>query len=310
MPSQAVYSKYSQDELDALYDTRRMVPDVDTYVARFEEKGQIVRAQHATALDLPYGPHPDERLDVFAPSASAGARPAHVFFHGGYWRSSNKERYSFVAGGFLDAGIITIVPEYALIPKVDMDELVQQCRRCIGYIAANASQLGVDPDRIFVSGHSAGGHIVGMLLADDGWHARQRLPRSVIKGGTGQSGLYELESIRHTYLNATLALDGGMVQRNSPADLAPTGAPLLIAVGDQEGPEFLRHSTLMDDRWRSLGVRTHLMVQSAANHYDMVDQLGDPAGHLTQEMIKQMTGKYELSCRDAEDPIRDPEQAC
>ncbi|MGZ4481720.1 MAG: alpha/beta hydrolase, partial [Gaiellales bacterium] len=233
-------------------------------------------------LDLAYGADPRERLDLFRPDG-AGRAPVNLFFHGGYWRSGDKERYSYVAEGFLPAGVAVGVVEYALAPEVDMDELVRQCRAAVTWVAEHADQLGIDRDRIFVSGHSAGGHIVGMLMAE-GWDGA-----AAVKGGCGLSGLYELEPIRLTYLNSTLALDPGTAERNSPALLPPaTAAPLILAVGGEEGAEFLRQTAAMEERWTAHGAPVSSMVVAGGNHYTIVQSLGDPRDELTLSVHRQM----------------------
>jgi arylformamidase len=281
----AVYGGYDQAELDALYNVRAMVPDYEEYTARFERRSDEVARRHPEHLDLRYGDHPRERLDLFLPAGVANP-PVNVFFHGGYWRSTEKERYRYLAEGFLPAGAGVAVVEYALIPRVDMDELIRQCRTALAWLWA--AGLPVDRDRISVSGHSAGGHIVGMLLAG-GWAEEAGLPRDVIKAGCGLSGLYDLDPIRHTYLNETLGLDAESAKRNSPALLQPrSDAPLLLAVGGEERSEFLRQNALMDEAWREQGVQTRAMVLDGFHHYTIVESLGDPRAPLTRAVHRQM----------------------
>ncbi len=277
-----VFRGYDQEQLDRLYDVRRRVPSWESYTDRFERRSAETRRRLPARLDLAYGAHPRERLDLFRPDG-AGRVPVNLFFHGGYWRSGDKERYSYVAEGFLPAGLAVGVVEYALAPEVDMDELVRQCRAAVTWVAEHADQLGIDRDRIFVSGHSAGGHIVGMLMAE-GWDGA-----AAVKGGCGLSGLYELEPIRLTFLNSTLALDPDTAERNSPALLPPaTAAPLILAVGGEEGAEFLRQTAVMEERWTAHGAPVSSMVVAGGNHYTIVQSLGDPRDELTLSVHRQM----------------------
>ena len=115
--------------------------------------------------------------------------------HGGYWRSLDKQHFSFVARGLQPAGVLVAVINYALIPTVDMDELVRQVRASVAWLHRNVAALGGDPDNITVSGHSAGGHLTAMLLSTD-WPAFAGLPADLVKAGCGISGLYDLEPIR------------------------------------------------------------------------------------------------------------------
>lgn len=278
----SVFRGYDREQLDALYDTRRMVPHWQTFTDRFEARSAELRARMPVGLDLAYGDHPRERLDLFLPDGVARP-PLHMFFHGGYWRSGEKERYSYVAEGLLPAGAAAAIVEYALVPGVDMDELVRQCRAAVSWVASRAGELGIDRERIFVSGHSAGGHIVGMLMAG-GWEGA-----GIVRGGLALSGLYELEPIRLSYLNETLALDSQAAARNSPALLAPQGAdPLLLAVGGDEGAEFLRQQQTMERAWQGAGVPVSASLLAGHNHYTIVELLGDPAGDLARAVHRQM----------------------
>src|SRR5690606_5476571 len=119
------YGSYTQKELDYQYNPRLSVSDFPQIAADWAERSQSVRKQVRCSLDVPYGTHPQETLDIF-PADKRGA-PVHVFFHGGYWRSGDKSDYSFVAPALLQAGFNVVIPNYALCPGVTMDELLQQC---------------------------------------------------------------------------------------------------------------------------------------------------------------------------------------
>lgn len=283
----AVYLGYGQAELDALLDVRRRVTDWENYTERFGQRSVRARGQHRAVLDVAYGSHPRERLDVFLPPSSDALVPAQIFFHGGYWRSSDKERYSYLADAFVPAGAACVVVEYALVPTVDMDELIRQCRAALAYVHDQAAEHGIDSTRLYVSGHSAGGQIVGMLMAS-GWQPQFGLPADVVKGGCGISGLYDMAAIRHSYLNETLRMDDAAAQRLSPSLLAPaSAAPLILAVGALEGDEFLRQNALMDDAWEDRVPVTPLVLNDG-NHYTAVEDLGDPTSELGHAVLVQM----------------------
>jgi arylformamidase len=282
-----VFRDYDQERLDALLDVRRRVPDFATFTDRFERRSAAVRARRDCHLDVRYGAQPRERLDLFLPHATGRPVPANVFFHGGYWRSSEKERYSFLADGFLPAGAAYVAVEYTLIPDVDIDELIRQCRAALAWLHRNAGAFGIDRQRLFISGHSAGGQIVGMLAAA-GWQDAFAAPVDIVKGVCAISGLYDLEPIRCSYLNATLGLDEATAARNSPALLAPaTPAPFITAVGGDEGEEFLRQNTLVGDAWGDTVAVTSLVL-AAHNHYTAVEALSEPTSTLGRAVLTQM----------------------
>ncbi len=281
-----VYGHYTQAELDELLNTRELVPDFETFTDRFTARSEASRSNVSAQLDVAYGEHPRERLDVFLP-ARVLAPAVNMFFHGGYWRASDKERYSFLAESFLAFGAACITVEYALVPTVSLDDLVAQCRRAVAFVSRHGRELGIDPGRIYVSGHSAGGQIVGMLMAA-GWHNDYRIPSDTIRGGCGISGLYDMEPIRLSYLNSTLQLDPESVRRNSVSRLDPASdAPLILAVGALEGEEFLRQNDLMTTAW-SDRVPVTPMVLDGQHHYSAVEGLGEADSALATAVRRQM----------------------
>ena len=282
----AVYNGYSQEQLDGLLNARAMVPDNEAYTDRFARRSSEIRRRSNGTFDISYGHGTRERIDVFLPNGIT--RPAvNLFFHGGYWRASDKERYSFVAAAFASFGAACVIVEYELVPAVTLDELVAQCRAAVAYVYNNAGELNVDPDRIYVSGHSAGGQIVGMLLAD-GWQHQHGLPTDVIKGGSGISGLYDMEAIRLSYLNETLRLDAEAAARNSAYRQQPASeAPLLLAVGGDEREEFLRQNALMHRAWKDKAA-VRAIVLDGLHHYSAVESLGDPRSELGLVIRQQM----------------------
>jgi arylformamidase len=285
-PDTRVFRDYDQGALDREYDNRRKVADSAAYLARYPRESAATRRDLPCRLDLAYGPSPAETLDVFL-APGPGPAPIQVFIHGGYWRALDKADFSFVARAFRPAGAAAVVVNYALVPAVDMDELVRQCRAAIAWVYRHAASFGGDPERLFVSGHSAGGHLVAMLFTTD-WTAFG-LPPTVIRAGCGFSGLYDLEPIRLCFLNETLQLTPASTRRNSPVSLAPTTrAPLLLAVGGLEGPEYHRQTEALAAAWRPRGVPCEVMDLPGIHHFSIVSQLEDPASALSQAILQQM----------------------
>src|SRR5207248_3909418 len=243
----SVFLHYDRAALDAEYNNRAKVKDAMDWIARYGAESARARAELPIRFDVPYGAHHAERLDVF-PAAGAAPAPIHVFVHGGYWHRLDKADFSFVVRGLRPAGAVTVVANYGLVPSVDLDTLVAQCRSAVVWVHGHAGELGGDPRRIFVSGHSAGGHLVAMLLATD-W-AALGAPADVVKGGCAISGLYDLEPIRLCYLNDVLALTPEVARRNSPVTLpAPRPGSLVLALGGDEGPEYHRQTDDLAKAW-------------------------------------------------------------
>jgi arylformamidase len=281
-----VFRDYDRPALDAQYNNRLKVANALDWLARAGAESARARAELPVRFDLPYGAHHAERLDVF-PAARPGPAPVHVFVHGGYWHRMDKADFSFVARGLRPAGAVTVVVDYGLVPTIDLDELVRQCRAAIAWVHAHAREWGGDPDRISVSGHSAGGHLVSMLLATD-W-PKFGAPADVLKAGCAISGLYDLEPIRLCYLNDVLALTPEVARRNSPVLLAPSRpTPLILAVGGSEGPEYHRQTDDLAAAWRARGMPIEVMDLAGHDHFSIVAQLESPFSPLARAIQGQM----------------------
>ncbi|MDP6830333.1 MAG: alpha/beta hydrolase [Alphaproteobacteria bacterium] len=291
--SAKIFGDYDQAGLDAQYDNRAKVPGSVEMLGQFAADSTALRREMASRLNLSFGPGADEVLDVFLPDGGDGAPlPIQVFIHGGYWKMLSKDEFSYVAKAFTPRGCATAVINYGLIPNIDMDELVRQCRAALAWIYRNAASFGGDPERIFISGHSAGGHLVAMMMATD-WPAfdalSPELPLDLIKGGCGISGLYDLEPIRLCFLNDDLQLRPDEAGRNSPVHLMPRGtAPLIVTLGGDEGAEYLRQSEDLALAWRDSNVDVKTAVLPGQDHFSIVAQLNDPQAELSRMILRQM----------------------
>ena len=284
--AKTVFREYDQQALDAEYNTREMVRDSADWLSRYAVASAETRAALDCRLDLAYGAHPGEHLDVFP--ARHGPAPIHVFVHGGYWHRLDKSDSSFVAKGLQPSGVAVVVINYALIPTVDMDELVRQCRASIAWVHRHAASFGGDPNRIFVSGHSAGGHLAAMLMSTD-WNAFAGIPADVIKAGCGISGLYDLEPIRLSYLNEVLELTPESAKRQSPVHCPPArSGPLLLVVGVLEGPEYHRQCEELAAVWRTRRLPCQTLDMPGLHHFSILSELEDPTTVLSRLLLRQM----------------------
>lgn len=255
--------------LDDAYRNSKFVPDVDRIAARWTADSAAVRARLPGGRDVAYGPTARETLDLFL--GPAAAAPVLVFVHGGYWQSQVKETFSFVADGPVQAGFQVAVLEYTLAPEAGMDRIVDEVRRGVAWVAAHARSFGGDPDRILVSGHSAGGHLTALCLDLPG-----------VAGGLAISGLFDLEPIALCGLNDALRLDPGAVERFSPMrHPGPADIPLAIGVGSAERLELQRQSADFAALRQAAGLPTRVVGLPGHDHFSILDEFAD-TGILTR----------------------------
>ncbi len=272
----------SQAQLDAQYDNRARVPEALDHIARWTDMSAATRAHRPAHLDVAFGPDPAETLDVF-PAAAPGA-PLHLFFHGGYWKMLGKNDFAFLADGFVPSGVCLAVVNYGLCPAVTMTELVRQCRAATEFCHHHAGDWGADGSRLTVSGHSAGGNLVTLMLATHWPSWAPGLATDLVKGGIALSGLYDLEPIRLSYLNRELGLDLDEAAALSPIHQIPAAAgPLVLAVGADESPEFQRQQADFARAWRAGGLEAQVVDMAGRNHFTILDAFADGASplHLT-----------------------------
>ncbi|NQU61510.1 MAG: alpha/beta hydrolase [Rhodospirillales bacterium] len=292
MTDAIIFRDYSQSQLDSQYNNRAHVPDhVEIYEVRKAE-GDAALGQFQTHLDVPYGLSGEETLDIFFPenpTQMPGGAPINIFFHGGYWFSRHKDDFRWLANGLAARGGILVIVNYALIPDVDLDELVQQCRASVAWVFDNAETFGGDKNRIFVSGHSAGGHLTAMMMATD-WPALSNgLPADLIKGGTAISGIYDLEPIRLGFMQETLGFTAEQVAAYSPVGLTPkTKAPMIVVVGGSETDEFIRQSKDFAEAWGKSLSDLQEQVPPGLNHFTVLDEFAAPETELMKAVAKQM----------------------
>jgi len=269
----AIYRHYDQQALDAAYNNRAAVPGHPNILARWQRDSRSARETTSCKLDLPYGPTARQKLDVFLPPGRAprAGWPALVFFHGGYWQSLHKDFFSFLAPPFLAEGIALVTPTYELCPDVSMTALADQVRRALAWVQDYGASLTLDPARIVVAGHSAGGHIAA-LLAHTPWPD----PPPLI-GALALSGLYDLEPIRLSYLNAALKLTAEEAAALSPIrHIRPYAPPLVLAMGGAELPGF--HDQQLDyaDALAQAGAPARAaLITANDDHFTIVDRLVD-----------------------------------
>jgi len=276
MSAAPLYRDFSSaEQIDWEYKPSLRIADAEQCMRRYGEHSAEARTRLAGRYDIAYGPTRDEKLDIF-PAARANA-PVFVFIHGGYWRAFSAREHSFVALGPSALGITTVLVDYSLCPKVTIDEITRQCRAAIAWTIRHIGAYGGDPGRVAVGGHSAGGHLSAMCL-ETRWDEDWGLARDPLAAALLVSGIYDIEPLRHSFLQPTIQLDDGVVSRNSPLfGVRPCATPALVTWGADESAEFERQSISFHGAWQAAGNRCELLAQPGAHHFSAIQGFADPA---------------------------------
>jgi arylformamidase len=277
-----------QAALDAAYDQAVWAANRDQVLRRNVVNSDAARARLGAPERHAYGPTAHEALDVYRP-ARAGA-PINVYVHGGQWRQRHARDYAYLAEPFVRAGALVVVPDFAGVEVVggDLTVVADQVRRAVAWVYANAARLGGDPDRLHVSGHSSGGHLAGVLLTTD-WAKDFGLPADLVKGGLCCSGMYDLKPVRLSARSRFVTLTDESEHALSPQrHLERLRAPVIVAWGTQESPEFQRQGRDFAAALEAAGMPMHRLVADGYNHFEIIETLANPYGLLGHALLGQM----------------------
>ena len=251
-------------------------------------QSDAARARLGAPRRFAYGPTPVEGLDLYA-TARANA-PINVFIHGGAWRAGLARNYAFAAELFVRAGAHFVVPDFAAVQDVggSLMPMADQVRRAVAWVYRNARSFGGDPDRLYVSGHSSGAHLAGVVLTTD-WPRDFDLPADIVKGGLCSSGMYDLKAVRLSARSNYVKFTDEMEQAlSSQRHLDRLNAPVIVSHGTLESPEFQRQARDFAAAVRAAGKPVKLLVGEDYNHFEIIETLGTPYGLLGRAVLEQM----------------------
>ncbi|MBN9031665.1 MAG: alpha/beta hydrolase [Rhizobiales bacterium 63-7] len=265
---------------DNAYANGAHIPGGNRWPAAWVGPAETFRMEMAGAgrarLDLPYGEGTRNRFDLFLPEGKP--KGLVVFVHGGYWHLLDKSFWSHLAKGSVDSGFAVALPSYTLCPENRIAGITRE----IG--AAITAAAGMVEGPLFLTGHSAGGHLVSRMNCADA--PLEEGIRRRIRHTVSISGLHDLRPIMKTEMNEVLHLDAAEAESESPALLQPmAGARITCWVGAGERAEFLRQSALLANIWTGLGAETAAYAEPDRHHFNVIDGLTDADHPLTRTLI-------------------------
>ncbi|HVO94486.1 MAG TPA: alpha/beta hydrolase [Terriglobales bacterium] len=283
-----VWLDMDQKELDDAYDQSVYAPNQKLLAQRRAAASKAALARLGEPLRVAYGPSDIEKLDIYK-TFRANA-PVNVYIHGGAWRNGRARDFAFPAEVFVNAGAHFVVVDFVQIGDTggDLMPMINQVRRAVAWVYGNAASFGGDPDRIYITGHSSGAHLSGCVLVTD-WKKEFDLAPNILKGGLLMSGMYDLKPVRLSkrsgYANFTDEVEQAL---SSQRHLDKLNAPIIVAYGTQETPEFQRQGREFAAAVKAAGKPVELIVGEGFNHFEMQETLGNPYGLGGRAALKLM----------------------
>ena len=266
--------------MDAGYDLDPHSASANAAQAEYVARSAAVAEAEGAQLDLAYGAHPRQRLDVFGAGAGAAAI---LFFHGGYWRAGSKDSRRFPAPAWAARGVAWIPVNYRLVPEATLEDAVADARAALAFVAEQAGALGVDPARLHLSGNSAGAHLAAMAAAG-GWPGRPPVASlSVV------SGLFDLEPLLRAGANDWLGLDAGRARALSPVHhLPPRDLPVLVGCGGAETQAFKAQGAEFAAACRARGNPVAGFEAPGHDHFQVIGDYGAPGSGLFDGLARMV----------------------
>ena len=287
LKGERVFLDYDQVELDAAYDQAAYAPNLEQITARYASQSELVRARIGAPERAAYGESEIEKLDIYR--ARRRGAPIMIFIHGGAWRGGAAKNYAYPAEMLVAAGAHYVVPDFIAVQDAQgsLMAMAEQVRRAVAWVYRNARRFGGDRRRLYLAGHSSGGHLAGVALTTD-WPARG-LPAGIIKGAVLASGIYDLKGPRLSARSAYVKFDDAVEDALSPQrHLDKLRTPLVIGYGSGDTPEFQRQSRDFAAAVKAAGKPVELIRGDNYNHFEFVETQASPYGLLGRAALEQM----------------------
>jgi arylformamidase len=271
-----VFLDYDQAELDAAYENSTYEPNIRQISERLAALADGVRARLGEPRRVAYGPTEIEKLDIYR-TARTGA-PIYVYIHGGTWRTGSSRRASYPAELFVNHGAHYVALDFTNVIDAggDLRVMVDEVRRGIAWVYRNAESFGGDPNRLYIGGHSSGGHLCGAALITD-WQKDFGLPADMVKGGMCMSGMYDLKPVRLSWRRSYIKFDDAMEHELSAIrHLDKIRAPVTVTYGTFETPEFQRQGREFAAALKAAGHKVTAIELAHFAHLEAEESIGHP----------------------------------
>lgn len=222
--------------------------------------------------DIAFAPGRRTRLDIVRPKGP-GPFPCFAFIHGGFWQEGDKGGSGFAARALARAGWATALIGYTLAPEARLTGIVDEVGQAVTHLKDQAADLRLDPTRLIVGGHSAGGHLTAALICGKAGNA----VAEGIAGALLISGVYDLRPIADSYVNVAVGMDADEIHALSVIDSRPRrDIPVHLLIGADEPAAFQEQTDALHAAWAGVLSDLTLRREPGRDHFDILDELADP----------------------------------
>lgn len=218
------------------------------------------------------------KLDVYRPAGATDA-PVVVFFHGGSWTGGKRQWYRFVGTALASRGIVAVIADYRKYPQVKMDGFMMDAAQAVAWAHAHAKEFGGNAARLFIMGHSSGGHIAGLLATDGRWLQTQGMSTRELAGFIGLAGVYDFVPIASNEKDM-LGMFGhapSEQHRGQPIDFVDGDEPpMLLLHGLADKEVDVHNSTSLADTMKAHAEPVTLKLYPGVGHSGLLFALSTP----------------------------------
>jgi len=285
-----VWMGMDQTELDNAYDQAVYAPNQPLVHARRDAANARAKARLGAPQRFQYGASEIEGVDVYRTRKNPDSAPINIYIHGGAWRNGRSANFAFLSEMIVDAGAHSVIADFSNIDDVggNLMTMAKQVRAAVAWVYNNAQKFGGDKNRLYVTGHSSGGHLASTIVTCD-WQKDFGLPKDIVKGAMLASGMYDLKPVRLSkrskYVNFTDEIEEEL---SAMRHLDRLNCPIVVAHGTQETPEFQRQARDFTAAVKAAGKPITFIVGEGYNHFEIQETLASPYGLLGREVLKLM----------------------